>query len=196
MSIAKYDIFIVIQLRELWKYRSNISNKRHTILIEIISVKLSKTAKWITISNCGNVVKGACYIRGKHKDYTAIKEDPPNDNEVNVYVVFEVLRLVEKDEIKQTLTAQLKMKMYWSEPRLRNNFSHENEIDTIYDHLNIRYPMPLLGQDIRTRINIWLPDYDFDRQLMVAHVSGNSVITSLKLIRNAYGEHSSNIEMG
>ena len=136
-------------------------------------MKISKKDKWTSIKVCTKEVKGACYIKANGIKGIELKETPPNDVEVNVYVVFEIFRLMEKDDINQTLTSRLKMKTFWSDPRLKTNFSHENRIDTVYDHINIRYRMPVIGQDIRERIKIWLPDYDLDNQLMVAPVSRN-----------------------
>ena len=159
----------------------------------IFLVTTSLKAKWITIQQCHQDIPGACYIQGSSK--YSNREDPPNDD-VNVYVVFEIIHLDEKDEIKQTITAHLKMKMFWSDPRIKTNFSHEEDDHTIYDEINLRISNVLLpGRDIRDRIRIWLPDYDFDCQSMVTPVSENWILTSLKLIRKPFGPESSMVEM-
>ena len=139
-------------------------------------------------------VPGACYIEGIDKQ--SHREEPPNDYEVNVYVVVDKFYLVEKDEIKQTLTAHIKMKMFWEDHRIKTNFSDDEKIDNDYDILNLRIHRSLLRvKEIRDRIKIWIPDYDFDNQLMVTPVDGHaSVSESVKINREALGKNSSVIE--
>ena len=87
--------------------------------------------------------------------------------------------------------------MFWFDPRIKTNFSHEEDANTLYDRINFRFNRLLVqGQDIRDRIQIWLPDYDFDNQLAITPVSEKFIITSLNIVRKAYGTSASAIEMG
>ena len=149
--------------------------------------------KWIMVRRCTHTdIDGACFIEKMNSD------TPPDPKEVNVFIVFEDLKLLEKDEIQQTLTAHLGMKMLWSDHRMKTNFSHEDEKDTVYDEINIRaLKYLMMGKEIRDVLRVWLPDYDFDRQLKVTpYYAEKSFLTSLKVLRKALGKNSSMIELG
>ena len=154
-------------------------------------------AKWVSLTPCQSRLYdglGACYVQGNnmfvHREY------PPNDIEVNVYVFIDKFRLVEKDEVQQTLTAHMKLRMFWQDPRIKANFSHDEEVNTFYDFFNVRVSKSLLrGKEVRDRIKMWIPDYAFDNELMVTPMAGPSVETSVKINREALEKISPVIEM-
>ena len=164
-------------------------------MFEHLSVTASQKDKWINqISKCKKQIKVACFDDGGITD--SARYYAPNDNEVAIYVRFDRFRLVEKNEFEQTLTAHVKMHMYWYDSRIKANFSHEKEVDSDYGKIKFWMSRILVeGKDIRNLVRIWLPDYDFDNQLKVQPVTESFILTSLNIVKK-YGKNSTNIEMG
>ena len=164
-------------------------------MLKFLLVKTLQKDKWIKyIYVCNEKIHVACYNDGGIKD--SVRNYAPNDTEVKIYVRFDKFRLVEKKEIEQTLTAHVKMHMYWYDSRIKANFSHEKEVDSDYGKIKFWISKLLFeGRDIRNLVRIWLPDYDFDNQLKVQPVSESFILTSLNIVKKIYGKNSTNVEL-
>ena len=125
------------------------------------------------------VLYGACM---EHLD---IKDEPPNAGNLTVFSNFKVIYISKVDEIESTLTAHLKFSMFWIDERIKTNFSHKIKANSSYDVLRLNIKRYLKNEKTgvsKMGVPLWLPDYNFENQIMQESVTEEFVLTRLNLL--------------
>ena len=120
---------------------------------------------------------GACRLNGD------IALEPPNEGNLTVFGSFELIRISKVDQMESTLTAHLKFSMFWMDERIKTNFSHKIKANSSYDVLKLPIKRYLKNETPgKMGVPLWLPDYNFENQIMQEPVTEEFVLTGVNLL--------------
>ena len=126
------------------------------------------------------VLYGACTVDND------IKDEPPNEANLTVSANFQLIHISKVDEIESILTAHLKFSMFWIDDRIKTNFAHKTKPNSSYDALKLNIKKYLRNEKTGVAgsqgVPLWLPDFNFENQLMQEPVTEEFVLTDLKIL--------------